>query len=933
VKPRLLLCTALLLCLLVLPTRANAAPPTVTLHSSERSFSPDGDDHEDVFGFSYQVSERSRVSIEVIDTHGEIVRRLQTDVPTEGGASSTWDGRRDASTAIAPDGDYRYRVTAVDEAGERGSAERRVVIDTAPVAAITAPGADATVTGKVRLRVAPLAGRVLTGGRMYSCYSASRCNWQNLGSLGTAEASGARELDWDTQTMPTGDAWVWGYADYVDAFGASHSYPMELRHVIVQRPVTVSVNSRPQSFSPDGDSYEDAYGISYTITAPGTVSVRVRNVAGTVVRRLATEEFAPEGGRSVAWDGRDDGGATVPDGEYTYTVDVVGAIGPPASATGRLGVDTAPVAAFLAPEEDAIANGVVSLRVGPAAGRTLTGGSVYLCYSNARCNYYNLGSLGEADGFGARGLTWDTAFVATGEKWLWGYAHYEDAFGASHSYPLPPRRVVVTRAVQISNVSADRYFSPDGDGQEDTIGVSYALTAPAKVTVRVRDQAGGLIRRLESDVARTEGGQSFSWDGRDEDGARVPDGIYRYTVDAVGAIGEPVSASGRIGVDTQPVAAFDAPAEDAVVTGSIRVKVTPAAARTLTGGSVYLCYSNARCNYYNLGSLGVADFDGTRGLDWNTNPIPTGEKWLWGYAHYEDAFGASHSYPLPPRRVVVTRAVQISNVSADRYFSPDGDGQEDTGGPYYCIDAPADMRLTISRDAGAVRTLRADERGQGCQSFSWDGRDETGAAMPSGGYTYALTATGEGGLATTVTGRIGVRRDPPGRVLRPAPADVISRSGAFTFAPNDVPVSEVVPCITTNVCFPITAANAAGQWATSMALTPELNGDRTLRVTARWRDPYGSSHETALPAIPVTVNTVAPEVELEATPAGGEAPVSSRIRLDARTASGRTLNYRLDLGDGSPVATGTVSNPYAPVEIAHAYARPGPGTARAAARS
>ncbi|MBE2315872.1 PKD domain-containing protein [Solirubrobacter sp. CPCC 204708] len=1119
---------ALLLCLLAFAAPASAAPPTVTLQTPERSFSPDGNQHEDVLGLSYQVSERSRVSIVVVDASGEVVRRVQTDVPTEGSASFAWDGRRDASTAVAQDGVYRYRITAVNEAGETGSAERRIAIDTAPVAAITAPAADATVTGTVRVVVTPHAGRSLSGGNLYRCYWASQCAWQSLGSLDADDT-----LEWDTRSSSTGDTWLWGYVYYADQFGTSHSFPVDARHVVVQRPVTVSVNSAARFFSPDGDGHEDAYGIGYVTTAPGTANVRVRNAAGSVVRRLVSDVFVAEGGSSVSWDGRDDSGATVPDGEYSYTVDVVGAVGAPASASGRVGVDTAPVAEIVAPDEGAVVDGEVMIRVAPRSGRSLTGGTLYGCYYVGQCAWYGIGSLGEADALGVRGLTWNAASLPTGEKGLWGYAYYTDAFGAGHSYPLTVRRVDVRRAVALTLQSPERYFSPDGDGHEDAVGfsyavtaaatvtinvsdaagepvrriadavavaegghsvswdgrnddgervpdgvytytvravgaigepqsaslrvgvdtapvarivapedgavvdgqvtvrvaphpgraltggtlygcyyagqcawygigslgeadafgvrsvtfdtvafptgekglwgyayytdafgaghsyplavrrvqvrravtltlqsperyfspdddghedavgVSYVITAAARVTIRVRDDAGGLVRRLETDVARDEGGHSFTWDGRDEDGKRVADGVYRYSVEAAGEIGEPVIASGRFGVDTRPVATLLAPAADAVVTGSVRVKIAPAEGRTITGGSLYLCYADLRCSWQGIGSLGVPDFDGTRGLEWNTATTPTGATWLWGHVYYQDDFGASHSYAMATRRVVVTRAVQISNVSSDRYFTPDGDGGEDTGGPSYCIDAPADMRLAITRDGKPVRTVRSDDRTQGCHSFSWDGRNEDGAAAPDGGYAYTLVATGPEGLATTVAGRIGVRRDPPGRVLRPVATDVLSRSAAFTFTPADVPVTEVAPCVTTAVCFPITAANASGQWATAMQLAPHLNGDRTLAVTVRWRDAYGSAHQTSLPPVPVTVNTAAPQLELEAAPAAGEAPVTSRIRLDARSESGRELSYRLDFGDGSPVVTGTRASPHTPLELEHAFTRPG----------
>ncbi|MRR09094.1 T9SS type A sorting domain-containing protein [bacterium] len=57
--------------------------------------------------------------------------------------------------------------------------------------------------------------------------------------------------------------------------------------------------------------------IDYQLPAAGTVSLKVYNVAGQLVRTLA-EGFQPAGAHAVRWDGRDDRGREVSSGVYLY---------------------------------------------------------------------------------------------------------------------------------------------------------------------------------------------------------------------------------------------------------------------------------------------------------------------------------------------------------------------------------------------------------------------------------------------------------------------------------------------------------------------------------------------------------------------------------------------------------------------------------------
>jgi hypothetical protein len=47
-----------------------------------------------------------------------------------------------------------------------------------------------------------------------------------------------------------------------------------------------------------------------------------------------------------------------------------------------------------------------------------------------------------------------------------------------------------------------RYFSPNGDGQEDTVYVPYCLSAAANVDVMIVDGAGATVRTLDSGASR-----------------------------------------------------------------------------------------------------------------------------------------------------------------------------------------------------------------------------------------------------------------------------------------------------------------------------------------------------------------------------------------------------------------------------------------------
>ena len=89
------------------------------------------------------------------------------------------------------------------------------------------------------------------------------------------------------------------------------------------------------------------------------------------------------------------------------------------------------------------------------------------------------------------------------------------------------------------NISA---FNPSRGEQ---VKLSYTLSRPETVTIRIYDPDGGLVRTLLDQVAQAVGKQEIGWDGLDDEKQRVPDEAYTFTIEtASGAVHDPTTSSG-----------------------------------------------------------------------------------------------------------------------------------------------------------------------------------------------------------------------------------------------------------------------------------------------------------------------------------------------------------------------------------------------------
>jgi subtilisin family serine protease len=138
-----------------------------------------------------------------------------------------------------------------------------------------------------------------------------------------AGVTGPIRLSWPTVNTLSGDK-VFLLTDVatgqVTNLRASPSYLFQATQPSGQRSFTLSVTDRIagslQVTVMSAQSTGQGAQITFALSAPATCDVEILNIAGRSVRQVLTGAVRPAGANVVLWDGRNQGGARVPSGQY-----------------------------------------------------------------------------------------------------------------------------------------------------------------------------------------------------------------------------------------------------------------------------------------------------------------------------------------------------------------------------------------------------------------------------------------------------------------------------------------------------------------------------------------------------------------------------------------------------------------------------------------
>jgi flagellar hook assembly protein FlgD/PKD repeat protein len=916
---------------------AGPTPLTVAVYqsASHRYFSPDGDGQDDTLTVYYCLSASSNVTIDVTDPAGHSVRTMESGVSHQGSDSCpswnnavVWDGRDDAGVVL-PGGVYTVRVRATDGAGQSGEDNVQVGIDTRVPGALTSPSPGDVVSGTLAWTFTPAAG---FGPDAVGVY----CDGAWLGSSSAANPDGTFTGSGDTAPCAAGANSVVATASWTDPFGYRQAWTAPA--------VSVTVNNVPglriyqpmshRYFSPDGDGQDDAVTVYYCLSKNASVTTTVIDGTGATVRTIAAADAVsgypncPGWNNSVTWDGRDDGGVVLPGGVYTVRVRAVDAAGQTGQDDVQVGIDTRSPGALTSPRPGDVVSGTLAWTFAPTSGFGLDTISVY-------CDGTWLGSSSAANPDGTFTGSGDTASCLAGTNPIVATASWTDPFGYPQWWTSPPVSVTVNNVpgLRIYQLASHRYFSPDGDGQDDSVTVLYCLSKDASVTTTVTDAGGAAVRTIDADHAASGypgcpgWNNSVVWDGRDDGNAVLPGGVYTMHVRAVDAAGQSGQDDVQVGIDTRTPGALTSPAAGDVVSGTLAWTFTPTTGFGLDTVSVY-------CDGAWLGSSGTANADGTLTGSGDSASCRAGTNPIVATASWTDPFGYPQWWTAPTVSVTVNNApdLRIYQPASHRYFSPDGDGQDDSVTVLYCLSRDASVTTTVTDAAGAtVRTIAADNAVSGypgCPGWNnavaWDGRDDGGVVLPGGVYTVRVRAVDPAGQAGQDDVQVGIDTRRPGTLTSPAPGDTLAGLASFAFQPTaNFAIDQVGFNFDTGGAAYIFNPSPDGAWRTTLYTGTLHSGPAVLQTYVTFTDAFGASHAWAAADTPVVIDATGLPLTVSADPASGPAPLGTTLHIATSDPHAGTVHYSVNFGDGSATVSGDVGTPYPAVDVPHSYTAAG----------
>ncbi len=306
-------------------------------------------------------------------------------------------------------------------------------------------------------------------------------------------------------------------------------------------------------------------------------------------------------------------------------------------------------------------------------------------------------------------------------------------------------------------------FSPDGDGNKDTLPVQQAGTHEDTWAGSIQDITGQKVRTLTWTDSEPP---AFAWDGKADTGALVPDGVYSYHVAATDRAGNSVAAQlDNIIIDTRPTPvqlaidpSYFSPNGDGVkdvVTFGLKVPV----ATGIEKWSLAVSDDKGVARKSFSGAVTIPATISWDGHDDSGALLPEGT--YKGTLTVLYVNGKNPKADSPLVTIKVTSPTASAKAEYD-VFSPSGDSKRNTVTIFQ--DTSQELFWTGTfRNASGKDLRNLVWRGRADDKFEWDGRGDDGAFLPDGAYTYSLKATdqaGNTGSSSPITLRIDTEKKP-----------------------------------------------------------------------------------------------------------------------------------------------------------------------------
>ena len=779
-------------------------PPSIEL--------PELSDEEKVFGegaraelaINQKGSQEDLWSAKIVDSLGKTVwqKKWEDKNQLAEPLSFSWDGtgldENDVITGFVPDGVYTYKIESTDRAGNKSApAEIKNIIYSSvkPATNIAINGSrffspgtnsemksitfDVTIPAPdgVKDRGAKLTNWAIAivgqDGKEYRKFEGTDAAPSKVvfdGKNAVLEPAVVISGNNNSSAIPDGSYQAVVTAKYQNGYEpAPLNSPVFVKDTNIPK-ATIKVSE--ELFSPDGDGKLDTVTITQTVTKPeATWTGRILDEKKNVVKEF---ELGQNPTDTISWDGLDSNGMLAPDGKYTYELAAIDQAGNSSKESSvPFSLDTSATELLLTVSPTAFSP------IGKAGKNTV----ILTPKANAKSEgskviSYKL-EISDSDGNVVRTIAQDKALPAT---ITWNGYNDENALCADGVYTAKLMTTAANNSIaetssqpftidtippRVDLQSPERMvFSPDGDSALDTFTIGAISSTENKWSGAIVDASGKAVRSFEW---KDNVPESITWDGTDESGNAVPDGLYKFIVSAEDDAGNSTSVEmGGINLDTREAKAYVTAALSGFSPNGDKVKD-----EQLFNIRATLQDGMESWEFY------VADQKGNPIRTWtgdSKTPLPQSITWdgktdkgstaegeftgniKIAYYKGNNVAASTTSFvctTLPPIAIVKT---------APEYFSPDNDGENDD----LVIQLSAESKAPLTSWSFVINEV--DDKGREkafwttsgkatiTPSILWDGRSSKNGELVQSAtdYPYTFTVTDSLGMTTVTKGIIQV---------------------------------------------------------------------------------------------------------------------------------------------------------------------------------
>ena len=550
----------------------------VSAVADTKYISPNSDGVQDELVIPLKISDKRYVqawSLVIMDSQHNVVRTIENKIarpskmtfkaffkqlftPKQGVAipdTITWNGAMN-NGETAPDGTYYYYITATDDNGNSGKTkEYEVVIDTvAPDVELAQP------SDKIFGEGAKAALKIKQIGSVED-------EW--VGKFRSADGTVVRTVKWvnaepaefqwkgtDDQDAQVFDG-VYSYEISATDRAGNTSLPASITNIIysAEKPATNLYVKGSRYFSPNTDSKTSNVALDLTIPVPEEKSgnklvewaVTVKDKAGKAVRTYNQTNSGDIPPSSIIFDGKDDSGKQLKDGEYqaVVTAKYLNGYEPDPISSPVLVLDTDKPAAQIVASEKVFGAGAkdsvkFSIMPVPSSGSTVPSWKGEIQSSDGKVvNSYDFGEYPPEDVVW-NGISSDGTIAEKGQyRFVLSGTDLAGNTGVSQTTELV---TFDTTEAQLLLAVSDTAFSPNGNKVKDTITFTPVTATKDVVSYdfTIKNKAGKAVYTVKESKKLPV---NFVWDGKDDSKILCSDGMYFAQLSVLAANGSTASAS------------------------------------------------------------------------------------------------------------------------------------------------------------------------------------------------------------------------------------------------------------------------------------------------------------------------------------------------------------------------------------------------------